>query len=211
MTLGVGFSQTAVSLGDRLSSAPTNWWQDLLPNASTALPESEEEFPGWWQTPDPGHLSLTDSCWLTTRLCVRLSPSAVQLSVPSAPRSTLSWLCLSVTALSSQGLLLWYTNTHPRQFPVLFTHTACLSLCHWESIKSLLLMGCSVRHDSSSRIYPAMSESHKQTTLTHAKIIPKILKISKKSQRSKKKSRRSQKIPKSAEKKVPCKTSSDVH
>lgn len=68
--------------------------------------------------------------------------------------------------------------------PQTIIHTACLSLCHWESIKSLLLMGCYVRHDSSSRIYPAMSESHKQTTLTQAKIIPKILKISKKSQRS---------------------------
>lgn len=68
--------------------------------------------------------------------------------------------------------------------PQTIIHTACLSLCHWESIKSLLLMGCYVRHDSSSRIYPAMSESHKQTTLTQAKVIPKILKISKNSQRS---------------------------
>lgn len=141
-----------------------------------------------------------------------------QALCPSVPVSCLAVRPLSPTVHTELTVSVSHRSLQPRSLivihkhtPQTIIHTACLSLCHWESIKSLLLMGCSVRHDSSSRIYPTKSESHKQTTLTRAKIIPKILKISKKSQRSKKKSRRSQKIPKSAEKKVPCKTSSDVH
>ena len=156
----------------------------------------------WPRSPVTHWLLLADH----QALCPSVPVSCPAVRPLSPTVHTELTVSVSHRSLQLRSLIVIHKHT-----PQKIIHTACLSLCHWEFIKSLLLMGCSVRQDSSSRIYPAMSESHKQTTLTQAKVIPKILNISKKLQRSKKKSQRSQKIPKSAEKNVLYKTSSDVH
>ena len=141
----------------------------------------------WPRSPVTHWLLLADHQALCPSVPVRC-PAVRPLSPTVHTELTVS---VSHRSLQLRSLIVIHKHT-----PQTIIHTACLSLCHWEFIKSLLLlMGCSVRHDSSSRIYPTKSESHKQTTLTYAKIIPKILKIQKITKISKK-SQRSQKNPK---------------